>query len=140
MTKRNLPTKSTGKPKKSTTLVLRSNTGVSPDAATAALVVSGLAHNAVTTVQFSLPTFREIDLTECLTSLTATTGKVQDGNLQDVEAMLAGQAVALNAIFTEMARKAALNFGQYLDSAERYLRLARGRRPNAEPRPRRWPS
>jgi hypothetical protein len=32
--------------------------------------------------------------------------------------------MTLNAIFTEMARRAALNMGQHLDATEAYLRLA----------------
>lgn len=38
--------------------------------------------------------------------------------------MLNSQAIALNAIFAEMARRAALNVGEYIDAAERYMRLA----------------
>jgi hypothetical protein len=38
--------------------------------------------------------------------------------------MLNAQAVALNSIFAEMSRRAALNMGQYPEATERYLRLA----------------
>ena len=34
------------------------------------------------------------------------------------------QAVALNAMFTQLAHRAQINLGQYLDASERYLRLA----------------
>jgi hypothetical protein len=38
--------------------------------------------------------------------------------------MLMAQAAALNAIFTELARRAAVNMGEYLQATETYLRLA----------------
>ncbi len=37
--------------------------------------------------------------------------------------MLAAQADALNSIFTEMARRAALNMGEYIGATESYMRL-----------------
>ena len=40
------------------------------------------------------------------------------------EAMLTSQAVALNIIFAELARRAAMNMGEYIEATERYLRLA----------------
>ena len=51
------------------------------------------------------------------------TQAVQAGNLSGLEATLTAQAVALNAIFNEMARRAALNMGEYIDATEVYLRL-----------------
>jgi hypothetical protein len=38
--------------------------------------------------------------------------------------MLVSQAHALNAIFTELARRSALNMGEYIDASEKYMRLA----------------
>jgi hypothetical protein len=49
---------------------------------------------------------------------------VQSGDLSAVEATLTAQAAALNAIFSELARRAALNMGEYLPATETYLRLA----------------
>jgi hypothetical protein len=48
---------------------------------------------------------------------------VHEGNLAGLEETLTSQAVALNAIFNEMARRAALNMGEYIDKTEIYLRL-----------------
>jgi hypothetical protein len=45
------------------------------------------------------------------------------GDLSHQKAMLAAQADALNSIFTEMARRAALNMGEYIGATETYLRL-----------------
>lgn len=47
-----------------------------------------------------------------------------DGNLGRAEATLAVQAHTLDAIFNELARRAALNMGEYLNACELYMRLA----------------
>jgi hypothetical protein len=49
---------------------------------------------------------------------------VRDGALSGPEAMLVGQAIALNAIFAEMARRGQAALGRPGIAAERYLRLA----------------
>ncbi|WP_442680182.1 hypothetical protein ACSBM8_02945 [Sphingomonas sp. ASY06-1R] len=49
---------------------------------------------------------------------------VREGALAGPEAMLAGQAIALNAIFAEMARRGQAALGRPGIAAERYLRLA----------------
>jgi hypothetical protein len=46
------------------------------------------------------------------------------GDPKDARRMLAAQAIALDASFTEMLRRSALNLAEYPDAAERYLRLA----------------
>ncbi len=43
--------------------------------------------------------------------------------MSDIEATLATQAVALNSIFNELARRAALNMSEHLNATEIYLRL-----------------
>lgn len=49
---------------------------------------------------------------------------VQRGNMKPAEGMLLAQAVTLNAIFAELATRAAENIGVRPDSFERYMRLA----------------
>lgn len=49
---------------------------------------------------------------------------VQGGNLARADAMLISQAYALQTIFTELSRRAALNMGEHLGAVETYLRLA----------------
>ena len=44
--------------------------------------------------------------------------------MRDHEAMLSAQAVALNAIFGEFARRAAVNMGEHIGAMETYARLA----------------
>ena len=48
----------------------------------------------------------------------------QAGDQSAQRAMLVGQSIALNAIFAEMARRAALNMGEYIGASETYMRLA----------------
>jgi len=50
--------------------------------------------------------------------------KLGGGDLELAGHLLASQAVTLDAIFTEMARRSGLNMGEYLDASERYMRLA----------------
>jgi hypothetical protein len=49
---------------------------------------------------------------------------VKAGDLAGVEAVLAAQVVALNVIFGELARRAAIRMEEHLDAMDRYLRLA----------------
>jgi len=49
---------------------------------------------------------------------------VTKGDLEQCETMLIGQASALQAIFMNLSRRAALNMGEYLGASETYLRLA----------------
>lgn len=52
------------------------------------------------------------------------TQKATNGDLAMVSQMLAAQAVTLDSMFTEFARRSAMNMGDYIDAAERYGRLA----------------
>lgn len=73
---------------------------------------------------FSQGTFGELPLTDAIDVLKDKISAVQQADMKEAEAMLAGQAFALNTIFTELARRSALNMGEYLDASERYMRLA----------------
>jgi len=50
--------------------------------------------------------------------------KAANGDLEQASRILAAQAVSLDAIFTEMARRSFINMGEYLNAAELYMRLA----------------
>lgn len=52
------------------------------------------------------------------------TGKAAEGDLEMVSKILAAQAITLDGMFAELARRAALNMGEYISAAERYGRLA----------------
>lgn len=109
---------------KSSTLKVARVEGKSRDRAMAEVGLSALATNAVTACKFANGSFGELDLTKSVEVLREKADKVNEGDLSDVEATLTAQAVALDAIFTELARRGALNMGEYLNAAETYLRLA----------------
>ena len=46
------------------------------------------------------------------------------GDLSFASAMLASQAISLDTMFAEFARRSAINLGQHLDAADRFARLA----------------
>lgn len=98
--------------------------GESNDNAMARLAVAGVAGNARSMVQFSAATFGELSLTGCVQALKSTAEDMNEGDLGAAVTMLAAQAVALNAMFGELARRANLNMGEHLGATETYMRLA----------------
>lgn len=64
-----------------------------------------------------------LELKEMVIALNVQVKQVQRGDLKNAESLLMSQAMTLNAIFTEMARRAAINLGEHLNAAETYLRL-----------------
>lgn len=111
-------------PPKSRRLEVTARPGVSVDRLATDLVADGEATNASTALRFVNADHGELSLTDMVASLRAHGEAVNRGDLQAAERMLNAQAVALNAIFAEMARRAALNMGTYLGPTETYLRLA----------------
>lgn len=49
---------------------------------------------------------------------------LQQGDSNQTESILFSQAVTLNAIFLEMARRAALNMNEHIHATEAYMRMA----------------
>ena len=96
----------------------------SRDALIAELALGGIINGATLTVDFSKGNYGELSLTECISELGKKVRNVHKGNLQDAETILTAQAFALDAIFTSLARRAQLNMGEYMDAADRYMRLA----------------
>jgi hypothetical protein len=80
--------------------------------------------SAVTARTYTQPGMGPLDLTECVSVMKDKAAAVRAGDLSGAESTLAAQAVALDAIFHELARRAALNMGEYLPAAETYMRLA----------------
>lgn len=112
-------------PNAGSTVKLGPQVGRTNARAVAESVVTGTLANSVLTKRFTTVLSDELfDLTECMNVIVATVGEVQAGDLRAGEALLTGQAVALNAIFTELARRSALNMGEHLGAAESYMRLA----------------
>ena len=111
-------------PGKTKTLEIAVDPGKSRDRLAAELAVGGVTGNAYTLLTFSRGTFGELSLTDCARVLSDTAHAVSGGDLKTAETMLMAQATALNAIFGELARRAAANMGEYLEATERYMRLA----------------
>ena len=65
-----------------------------------------------------------LDLSGLVDSLTEQTKAVIDGDLKRGEAMLTVQAHTLDAIFNNLALRAAKNMGEYMQACETYLKLA----------------
>lgn len=79
---------------------------------------------AVSVQAFAKPAWGELDITALTEELSAQINAVTRGDLQRAEAMLIAQAHTLDTIFNELARRSALNMGEYLGACETYLRLA----------------
>lgn len=90
----------------------------------AQIAAAGMLENAATVQVFSKGTVGEIDITEAFHALSERADAMSRGDLSGAEALLAAQASSLNAIFGELARRAAANMGEYLSATETYLRLA----------------
>lgn len=82
------------------------------------------AHGAANVVLFNKGSFGANGITETFEALRSEAKKVSQGSLAGPEAMLVCQAQSLNSIFTELARRSALNMGEYIEASERYMRLA----------------
>ncbi|MBG9389329.1 hypothetical protein [Caenimonas aquaedulcis] len=98
--------------------------GITMDKAVTDMAAAGLATNAGLVVKFSQAEHGELSLTDMVASLRDAGQAVNDGDLRAAEQMLNAQAVSLNSIFAELARRAAMNMGEYMDATERYMRLA----------------
>jgi hypothetical protein len=98
--------------------------GETPDKLMAQVASNGIVGNARSLVAFGHGTFGELSLTDCVKVLKDTAQSLNDGDLSAAVTMLSSQAVALNAMFGELARRSALNMGEYIEASERYMRLA----------------
>lgn len=90
----------------------------------AEIAVNGIASGAHIARLMGAGSFGDLGMHECVAALKEHVRQVDGGSLAGMEAMLVGQAFALNAIFHECTRRASLNLGQHLGAADTYLRLA----------------
>jgi hypothetical protein len=86
------------------------------------LVVSPAIQSTVAIKSWGTAFAGEIDLAGLLTDLRERIEQVQGGDLKPVEAMLIGQAMALETLFTSLTRKAANQ--EYMANMQTYLSLA----------------
>ena len=79
---------------------------------------------AALTAQSYAPSIGEQDLKALLPRLGEWSNKAANGDLRDLETMLAAQVLSLDSIFHKLAGQAKVNIGQYPKTVETYLRLA----------------
>jgi hypothetical protein len=82
---------------------------------------STLAANTISTLRLAGDQADVVSLTVALREQQALVSK---GDLSRAEGMLIAQAHTLDALFCKLTHRATLNMGEYLDAAERYMRLA----------------
>lgn len=87
------------------------------------IALSASANGMAATRLFARGSFGELGTTELFEAHIDRCKAAKAGDLGNQKAMLAAQADALNSIFTEMARRAAANMGEYIGATETYLRL-----------------
>ena len=92
--------------------------------ATAEMLTGGLGQMADAVVDFGRAQWPSVTVLDLARSLNEQAQSVKRGDLSGLEGMLGGQAVALNAIFAELARRAALHMSPNVDTKDRYLGLA----------------
>jgi hypothetical protein len=68
--------------------------------------------------------FGEMSINTLIADLRKQCNLASEGDLTRAEALLTAQAHTLDALFNNLARRAAFNMGQSLDVVEAYLRLA----------------
>lgn len=107
-------------------IVVRANSKDEPiEAAVARFVLRPSVNAAMTVKDYKIIGLDvDVDLNDLAEELRKQCDAAVGGDLRRAEAMLIAQAHSLDMIFTNLARRAFLNFGEYLDSAERYMRLA----------------
>lgn len=98
--------------------------GQTEDRAVTDLMAQGVASNASLVLRYMQAEQGSLSLSDMVASLNENGAAVNRGDMASAEKMLTAQAAALNAIFSELARRAALNMGDYLDATDRYMRLA----------------
>lgn len=88
----------------------------------AGLMTHASVNAAAIIEKFGAAGFGEPGIDLIVESVADKVGKVQEGSLRSCEAMLMGQALALQSMFMSLSRRAAAQ--DYLNQYETYLRLA----------------
>jgi hypothetical protein len=90
---------------------------------TAQTVLRPTVQACVTLQEYGKP-HGDLDLIGLVDALSDQVQIAHSGDLARGEAMLVTQAHTLDAIFNNLARRAAINLGEYIGAAETYLKLA----------------
>lgn len=107
---------------------VRAKEGDNVATATAAAILAPEFRHAVTASQILKPQFGSLEGSPGFGDYADVLDKVSErarkGDLAMASELLAAQALTLDNIFTEMARRMALNMGEYLGATETYARIA----------------
>jgi len=106
------------------TLRIAAEPGKSQARMFADLVTKGIATNGITATTYTGGQLGAVPISEMVQSLQEAGEVVNRGDLSNAERILNAQALTLNAIFAELARRAAVNMGEHLGAMETYMRLA----------------
>jgi len=106
---------------KSRLLTIAPRAGKTREADLAEAALGAIIGNGSTAVDYSKGLFPGLSLSDCVDVLKAQVDEVSSGNLSAIEARLAAQAVALEAIFNCLAKRAI--HAEYTEKVETYLRL-----------------
>ena len=102
--------------------------GETVERATARSIIAPDFRHAVTASQILKPQFGSLEKSpgygDYADEIRAAGTAAANGELAFASRMLAAQAITLDNIFTEMARRMALNMGEYLGATETYGRIA----------------
>ena len=79
---------------------------------------------AATTLMNYNKDFGEIAINTLVSDLETECKLIRNGDLARAEMILMAQAQTLDSIFNNLARRAALNIGEYINATDTYLRLA----------------
>lgn len=109
---------------KANTLTLKQEKEESHECTMAKAAIASPVASAFTARLFAQGTFGELGLSESVDVMLEQANKAKGGDLSRGEGVLMAQALALDAIFNELARRAALNMGQHMPAMETYMRQA----------------
>ena len=109
------------------TLEIKAEDGEDRDKLLAKVAFGPGARHAATASSYAASLFSDKHQAPIMASTAAiadTMAAARNGDKALPSDILSAQAVVLDTIFTEMARRSAANMGQYIDAADRYMRLA----------------
>lgn len=99
--------------------------GEDPQLASVRILIGPHVTNANVTAYFAKGQCGDVlPIAALFTALAEGAKRVNANDMRDVEATLISQATALNVMFGELTRRAALSRGEYLQTSELYLRMA----------------
>lgn len=117
----------TGKAKSANTLDVTNKDGEDRELVLARVALEPGTRHAAISSSFAASLFSDNRQTPIKSSgavMGDAMAKARAGDKALASNLLAAQAMTLDAVFTELARRSAMNMGEYLDASDRYMRLA----------------